>query len=379
MTAEELAQVPDRVEVAVVGLGLMGTAAAWALARRGHEVVAFDAHAAGHRFGSSHGSSRIFRRAYPEPEYVAMTGQALELWRELERATGTTLLVTTGGLDHGRDRDRDVRRLADALQAGGVAGTLLTAAEAAARWPHLRFEGMVLYHPQAGVIDPELVMAETSRLATSSGARLLREAPVDSVAARAAGAVVRLAGRTVQARTVVVAAGPWTPALLAQVVALPPLTVTQQPVFYYARREARDDSPWPTVLHDAARQVYGLPGGRDGGRPGTMKLGEHAAGRTTSAAGRDSLIDPATRRRMSDYVRRFWPGLDPEPVAERDCLYTWTPSQDFLLARYGDLVVCSACSGHAAKFTPLIGEWLADLVERRPLPATRLEQANAAL
>ena len=94
-----------------------------------------------------------------------------------------------------------------------------------------------------------------------------------------------------------------------------------------------------------------------------MKLGEHAAGRTTSPAQRDGVIDPATRRRMGDYVRRFWPGLDPEPVAERACLYTWTPSQDFLIARYGALVVCSACSGHAAKFTPLIGEWLADLVE----------------
>jgi monomeric sarcosine oxidase len=375
MTAEELAQVPDRVEVVVVGLGLMGTAAVWALARRGHEVVAFDAHAAGHRYGSSHGSSRIFRRAYPEAEYVAMTGQALELWRELERAAGTTLLVTTGGLDHGRDRD--VRRLSEALQAGGVVCTLLTPAEAAARWPHLRFEGTVLYHPQAGVIDPEVVMAETSRLAVSNGARLLREAPVESVASQADGAVVRLAGRTVQARTVVVAAGPWTPALLAQVVALPPLTVTQQPVFYYARRDERDDSLWPTVLHDAARQVYGLSGGRDGGRPGAMKLGEHAAGPKTSAARSDRVIDSATRRRMSDYVRRFWPGLDPEPVAERDCLYTWTPSQDFLVARYGALVVCSACSGHAAKFTPLIGEWLADLVERRPLPAARLAQANA--
>jgi glycine/D-amino acid oxidase-like deaminating enzyme len=377
MTAEELAQVPDRVEVAVVGLGLMGTAAAWALARRGHQVVAFDAHTPGHRFGSSHGSSRIFRRAYPEPEYVAMTGQALELWRELERATGTTLLVTTGGLDHGRDRD--VRRLSEALRAGGAPCTLLTPAEAVARWPHLRFEGTVLYHPQAGVIDPEVVMAETSRLASSHGARLLREAPVDSVASRPDGGVVGLAGRTVHADTVVVAAGPWTPVLLDRVVALPPLTVTQQPVFYYARRDARDDSSWPTVLHDAARQVYGLSGGRDGGTPGAMKLGEHAAGRATSAARRDGLIDPATRRRMSDYVRRFWPGLDPRPVAERDCLYTWTPSQDFLVARYGALVVCSACSGHAAKFTPLIGEWLADLVERRPLPAAaRLHRAYAA-
>ena len=215
MTAEELAQAPDRVEVAVVGLGLMGTAATWALARRGHEVVAFDAHAAGHRYGSSHGSSRIFRRAYPEPEYVAMTGQALELWRELERATGTALLVTTGGIDHGRDRD--VRRLFEALHAGGVACTLLAPAEAAGRWPHLRFEGAVLYHPQAGVIDPEVVMAETSRLAVNRGARLLREAPVDSVAEQADGVVVRVAGRTVWARTVVVAAGPWTPTLLAGV------------------------------------------------------------------------------------------------------------------------------------------------------------------
>ena len=376
MTAEELAGVPDRVEVIVVGLGLMGSAATWALARRGHEVVAFDAYAAGHRHGSSHGSSRIFRRTYPELEYVTMTGRALELWRDLEAATGATLLVTTGGLDHGRETD--VRRLYETLQAGGVDGHLLTAADAARRWPHLHFEGTVLFQPQAGVLDPELVMAETLRLAVDKGARVLREVQVDAVESHGAGAVVRLAGRTVEARTVVVAAGPWTPALLAHVAGLPRLTVTEQPVFYYARRDPGDESVWPIVLHDVARQVFGLSGGRDSGTPGAVKLGEHAPGRTTSAAHRDGMDDSVARSRMSDYVRRWWPGLDPTPVAERDCLYTRTPSEDFLVARYDGLVVCSACSGHAAKFTPLIGEWLAELVERRRPPASRLAQANGA-
>ena len=329
MTDDELAQVPDRVDVVVVGLGLMGSAATWALTSRSYSVVAFDAYPAGHRRGSSHGSSRIFRRAYLQADYVSMSGQALRLWRQLERAAGVTLLITTGGLDH--LPGRDVRPLFDVLQASGVACTLLTPAQAGKRWPHLHFEGEVLHHPEAGVIDPELTMAETLRLAVRDGAKVLREVVVRAIEPTASGACIRLAGRTLQARRVVVAAGPWTPDLLAHVVELPSLTVTQQSVFHFARRDPSDDSSWPTVIHDTDRMVYGLPGGRDGGIPGNMKLGEHAPGRMTNAESRDGVVDPEMRHRMSEYVRHWWPGLDPEPIAAYDCLYTWTQSKDFLI------------------------------------------------
>jgi len=373
---DDLALLPDRVDVVVIGLGLMGSAATWALTRRGHEVVALDALEAGHRRGSSHGSSRIFRRAYPQSDYVAMTGRALELWRELERAAGTTLLVTTGGLDHGPRRA--VRPLLEALRASGVACTPLSAREVGERWPHLRLEGDALYHPEAGVIDPEATMAATARLATGGGARVVREVPVEALEPAAAGVVVRLSDRVLRARRVVVAAGPWTPKLLAGVIDLPPLTVTEQAVFHFARHDPDDGSLWPTVIANTGREVYALPGGRDGGVAGNMKLGEHTPGRVTDPDARSGRTDLRQRSYVIEHVRRFWPGLAPEPVATYDCLYTRTANDDFVIDRRGALVVCSACSGHAAKFAPLIGEWLADLVEGRALPLGRFSLPPAS-
>ena len=125
------------------------------------------------------------------------------------------------------------------------------------------------------------------------------------------------------------------------------------------------------MIHDVGRKVYALPGGHDGAAPCSMKLGEHTAGPVADPEARRGAADAGRRRWMADYVRRFWPGLEPEPVAAYDCLYTRTESGDFVIDRRGLLVVCSACSGHAAKFTPMVGEWLADLVEGRFLPLQR--------
>src|SRR5580658_6774547 len=97
----------DRVDVVVIGAGLAGSAAAWALARRGRSVAVLEAFQAGHRRGSSHGSARIFRRAYPDPLYVRLTGQAQRLWRLLADEAGEEVVLTTGGLDYGPARTQE--------------------------------------------------------------------------------------------------------------------------------------------------------------------------------------------------------------------------------------------------------------------------------
>jgi sarcosine oxidase len=123
---------------------------------------------------------------------------------------------------------------------------------------------------------------------------------------------------------------------------------------------------WPSVIHERnpaeGVAVYHLAGGRDGGPGDDRKLGEHRAGRVTTAAARDGQIDAAIRGRLVGDVQRWLPGLDPSPRGEATCLYTLTPSEDFLLDRVGSLIVCSPCSGHGAKFAPLIGELTTGLV-----------------
>jgi monomeric sarcosine oxidase len=355
--------------IAVVGAGLMGAATAWQLARQGHQVTLIEAYDIGHQHGSSHGSSRIFRRAYADPFYVRLTGQAYEQWRELEHDASTPLLRTTGGLDLGEDRDPE--GLAAVLGTAGVPYELLGAHAAAERWPHIRFTGPALYHPDAGVIDADQTVVACVRRAIEHGADAVigvRVVDIDVLGDEKA-LLHTDDGREITADTVVIATGPWLPELELPV-ALPPLRVSQQQVFHFRQREP--GVRWPILVSkDATTQVFGLPSGSDGGPLPALKVAEHDRGTPTTARTRSSVVDPSSRTRVSDFVRDRLPGLDPAPVAETTCLYTTTPDEDFVLDRRGPLVVVSPCSGHGAKFAPLIGAMAADLATGRAEPHPR--------
>jgi monomeric sarcosine oxidase len=364
------------VDVVVIGAGLAGAATAWALARRGRAPLVLDAFGPGHRRGSSHGSSRIFRRAYPDPLYVRLTGRAGELWRALEEESGTGLLRVTGGLDHGRARDPE--RLHAVLSACGVASKLLGREEAAERWPAFTFSGPVLFHPEAGVIDPDLAIEQMRRLATAQGAEFCYGSPVVAIEASGPGAVVHTESRSVRAGVVVAAAGPWLGPLIGGHVPLPALTVTQQQAFHFGpvSGPAGGGGPdGPVFVYQDEVSVYGLPAGRDGG-PGTMKVAEHDNGTVTTAGTRDAVVSAASRDRVAAFVRSHLPGLDHRPVSDLSCLYTSTASEDFILDRRGPFVICSACSGHGAKFAPLTGELAADLACGAPAPEARFTLAG---
>jgi sarcosine oxidase len=344
--------------VVIVGAGLAGAATTWALARRDVPVVTLEQFVVGHPHGSSHGSARIVRRGYGDGLYVSLTGRSFELWRELEQATGAQILRMLGGIDFGARRN--VPRVAALLAEAGVPHEVLPGVEAEARWPGMVFEGGdVVHHEQAGTMDA----AGAVQAFLGDAARLGADIRTETSAVAVGPDGVRLAdGSTVPARRVVVAAGAWVTPLLSGLVQLPPLRITQQQIFHFPRLDA-EAMAWPSVIHEPDEHpVYHLAGGRDGGPGDDRKIGEHDAGVETTAAGRDGVVNPASRDRLVTYVRRWLPGLDPTPRGETTCLYTETPSEDFLIDRIGDLVVCSPCSGHGAKFAPLVGELVADLV-----------------
>ncbi|MEU6285293.1 FAD-dependent oxidoreductase [Streptomyces sp. NPDC047028] len=368
---------PERSDVVVIGGGLMGAATAWAAARRGLSVLLLEQYGPGHGRGSSHGSARIVRRGYDDPLYTRLTGRAFELWRELELQADAHLLRMLGSVDFGTRAYAE--SVAAQLAAAGVPHETLDAAEAERRWPGMRFEGPVVHHPQGGTVDAEAAVAAFLATAVVLGAVVRHGAEVRSLAPDGDGARVVLAdGTTLLARQVVVAGGAWTAGLLDGLVALPPLTVTQQDTFHFPRLDPAARA-WPSVLHEDGPGIYHLAGGRDGGPGDDRKIGEHYGGRRTTAAGRDGVITAASRARVSEYVRRWLPGLDPVPRSESSCLFTFTPSEDFLLDRVGPFVVCSPCSGHGAKFAPLIGELTADLVTgaARPPEQFRLSAHTA--
>jgi monomeric sarcosine oxidase len=368
-----------RADLVVVGAGLAGAAAAYAAADRGLNVVVLEAFGPAHRNGSSHGSARIFRRAYPDPLYVRLTGQSGRRWRALEAAAGESLLTLTGGIDFGSAREPE--RLHAVLTECGVPAELLPEQAAAERWPFIDFQGagQVMYHEDAGVLDPDRAIAAMLRLATARGADVRFDTPVVALAeAPGGGAVASTESEAFTAPVVVGAAGAWIAPLLGGLVELPTLTVTQQQVFHFAPAKGREAQPWPVFIGSGRGGYrYGLPGGRDGGVPGAVKIGEHDPGRATTAAGRDFRIDPASRDRVRAFVADRLPGLDPEPMNEASCLYTWTANEDFILDRPGGgpFVVASPCSGHGAKFAPLLGEIIADLAAGAPAPHPRFTLA----
>jgi monomeric sarcosine oxidase len=355
-----------RADVIIVGGGLAGSAAAWRLSERGRHVVLLEAFEPGHKLGSSHGSARIFRRAYPDPLYIRLTGLARDLWQELSMQVGEEFITITGAVDAGGQEPERMYRL---LTEQGVPAELLTPSKAAARWPGIAFgpdDGPVLYHPEGGVLDPDRAMAAMQRLAAARGADIRHRTRALSVT----GETVRTADEEFTAPVVVVAAGAWLAPLLGGQVRLPPLEVTQTQYFVFEQTKPRE---WPVFLRHSDPVLYALPAGSE--RPGALKVAVHGQGTVTTADTRDGVVNDGVRYLVRQFVMTSMPGLDPTPVAERTCLYTSTASEDFILDRRGPLVVASACSGHGAKFAPLTGELIADLADGKPQDERRFRLA----
>jgi sarcosine oxidase len=374
---------PASTDFVVVGAGLAGAATAWHLASRGHDVTILERTAPASHDGSSHGSARIFRYAYPDEFYTRMVIESKALWDELNRASGLELISPFGAVDYGSERRPEL--LARVLAEADVEHELLSAADARTRWPQMAFDTTVLWHPGAGVIDAETSVHAMLARAVQHGARLSTGWDVTGVAKTSGGYLLTsAAGEKLTAGNVVVSAGGWLPQLLGQLplpagflAGLPEITVRQEQAYHFRYREQR---PWPTFIHKRAGiQTYGLPGGRDAGFAG-QKVAEYNGGKHIPSAARQSgIVDPANRRRVAEYVRKYLPGLDPEPYAETTCLFTNTPNEDFLIDRADGLTILSPCSGHGAKFAPLIGQWAADLATGAGNVPARFRQATARI
>lgn len=366
----------DSTTHVVIGAGLAGASTAWHLARRGLDVVVLERDRPASRGGSSHGSARIFRYAYPNALYTELVQRSEPWWEELAGASGRDLMVRTGGLDHGTVAQ--TRELAAVLGARGVPHEVLGASEATERWPQLRFESEVLFQPGAGVLDAESTVLSMIDVAQRLGAELRLGWTVTSVEPDAGGYLLRSAqGDELRAQQITVAAGGWLPELLPVLPlsqafrsALPPFEVTQEQAFHFPYNDAFPAGTWPTVIHRTPGSLsYALPGGRDAGSRG-LKIAEfHAGKRLPSAAHQDRVITGSARARMIETVQSLYPGLRPEPYAETTCLFTMTPTEDFVIASHEGITILSACSGHGAKFAPLLGELVAKaLLDHVPLP-----------
>jgi monomeric sarcosine oxidase len=349
----------ERVEVAVVGAGLLGSATARALGARGVAAVLLEQFGPGHARGSSHGATRIFRLSYPDPGYVTMAVSALGAWARLQDDAGERLLIRTGGLDAGPGASRCGRALADC----GVDHSWLPAGEVRERFPGIatRPGESVLFQPDSGVCLAGRTVAALQRLAQRDGVPLRGHTPVLSIEPRDGRALLRTPAGELSANVAVITAGPWSERLLTGAVARAPrLTVTLQQVRYF-RPNDTGAGAWPTWIEWSEVELiwYAVP--MVGDAPG-VKVAAHIPGRAVDPAeGPFDQIDPAQDAQAAEYVRTRLPGLEPTRLGSETCLYTMSADEDFVLDREGPVVVGAGCSGHAFKFGPLLGEMLADL------------------
>ena len=366
-------------DVIVVGLGAMGAATAWQLAQRGARVLGIDRHAPPHDFGSSQGLTRITRLAVGEgAEYVPLVQRAHTLWREIEAATGTTLMRTTGGLVigrrhggagmHGQD-DFVASTLAVARQ-HGIAHELLDPATARQRFPPfaLRDDEHAFFEPSAGVLFPEACIGAQLRLAREQGATLRCDETVLSIERDGAALAVRTGRETHHAAQVVVTAGAWLPGLLggryAQTLRVQRQTLhwlrpttpeafapERCPVFIWAHGPTHADAFYGIPLAD------GTGGVKVGTQQHEVDTDPDSLDREVTAAETTALFTRHLHGRVL--------GLSDQRVRAAACLYTVAPDARFIIERHPQtkgLSVVSACSGHGFKHSAALGEALATQV-----------------
>lgn len=352
----------ERVDAIVIGGGAMGTACARSLGERGLETVLFEQFAIGHASGSSHGPTRIFRLAYPQPDYVRLARRALEAWRELEDAAGEELLVKTGGLYAGAWAEE----CGQALTVCGVPREWLPAAEAAERFPGIACEGIerLLYQEDGAVCLSDRTIEAQDRLARAAGVDVREGSEVIHIAVADDGISVDTGSGTVSAQAAVVAAGPWAGGLLSELAVELPLRPAFAQVSYFAPRPGAPAESLPTFIESDL-----VGGGLGSGGylippvagASELKVGDGTAGHTIDPSSSPRVVDEARAARDAAWVALRAPGFVPQPTRSETCVYTMTPDEDFVIERVGRVVIGSACSGHGFKFAPLVGSVLADL------------------
>jgi sarcosine oxidase len=367
-------------DVVVVGLGIMGTSALFHAARSGAKVLGIEAFGQAHRYGSSYGETRIFRRAYWEGEkYLPLLNRAHDLWMELQEMANEQLIVRTGGIFIGPQATGMVAGSRRTAEAGAVPHEVLDAAQIRKRFPAFRvadhMEG--IYEPGAAVI-----MAEKSRmcmmnLAIESGAEIHFEKLVQGIKdSGVSGLLVETAdGEQFRAGSVVVTTGPWIARDL-----LPELgrhiSSNKVPIYWFDVRSGKErdfaKSSFPAFLyeHPSGSLLYGIPNQVSAERG--VKIGFHNQQQAISDPDiLDRSVDGLHLQEISQFVELLFPGLNPDPISSRSCFYTMSSDESFLIGaskKTPNIFYASACSGHGFKFGTAIGESLSLLAQGKEPP-----------
>lgn len=368
-------------DVVVAGLGGFGSAAAAHLAARGARVLGLDPRPGAHAEGSSHGETRIVRQVYFEgAAYVPLLRRAYELWAGLRDADGEPLLRTTGGLFLGRPDTRVFRGSLETARHWDLEHEVLDAAEVHARFPAVvPPAGVVgLWEPLAGTVRPEAAVAAQLRRAAAAGAELRHDEALTGWRPTGDGVRVTTTRGGVETGALVLALGKWAPRLARLEL---PLVVERRVQHWFAPPRVEDFRPGrlPVWIWDRAdgTSCYGAPSQESAG---DVKAAVHFC-----AARPADAWSPAE---LAATLAELFPTLGDRHTRAAECWYTLTPDEHFVVGAHPDsarVVVAAGFSGHGFKFTPALGEVLADLALEGATPfdlttfaPTRLAAAGGA-
>ncbi|MBX7433393.1 N-methyl-L-tryptophan oxidase [Mycobacterium sp. Y57] len=353
-------------DVIVVGLGGMGSAAAYHLARRGVRVLGLEKFTPAHDRGSSHGGSRIIRQSYFEdPAYVPLLIRAYELWEELAQSTQLEVYRLTGGLFVGPPDCLTVSGSLRASQEWSLPHELLDAAEIARRFPTFTPApgDVALYEAKAGFARPEMTVQAHLDLAARAGATLRFGEEVLQWADAGAGVTVQTRTGTYTAGQLVICPGAWAPQLLTELGI--PINIERQVLYWLdPAGGTRPFEQHPIFINENAlgQQIYGFPA--IDGPAGGVKVAFFRKGQVCTPENIDRTVHDHEVEEMHQRVTELLPALSGAPVHTATCMYSNTPDEHFVIARHpGHANVTVACgfSGHGFKFVPVVGEITADL------------------
>jgi len=350
------------VDYVVIGLGALGSGAAWQLASRGHSVVGLEQFELGHARGASHDTSRILRHSYHTPTYVRLTQEAYDDWARLEAESGEELVTVVGGLDlFPPGCAISPVDYVDSLREVGIAFEELDVDEIRRRWPVFRPPPgtLGLYQARGAIVPAARGTAAMQRLATEAGATLLGSTPATRVSDHGSHLVVAAAGASYTCRGVVVAADAWTNHVLGGLGVEVPLTVTLEQPTYFAPPDPAPYQDLPLWIWMDEPSYYGFPCYSEP----TVKVAQDCGGPTVDPDHRTSEPDPEMLDRLRVFLASLLPGTGPA-VRSLRCQYTLTPDRDFVMAPVPGhpSVVVGLGSAHGFKFAPTFGRILADLV-----------------
>lgn len=349
----------------VIGVGGMGSATLYHLARRGARVLGLEQFDIPHDRGSSHGINRIIRLAYAEhPDYVPLLRRAYELWRELEHVVDERLLFITGGIDAGTENSDTVTGSLKSCRLHDIPYELMDAASVRRRFPGYRLPAdmVAVYQGDGGFVLSERSIVAHVTAAQALGAEVRARERVLEWHAENGGVRVRTGQDTYRARKLVVTAGPWAAAVVP---ALAHLAVPERQVLIWTQPLRPDYfrlGAFPVFNMEAAEgRFYGLP---IYAIPG-FKLGKyHHRHQRVDPEGMDRECHPEDEEVLREAIRRYFPDANGPTVSFRACLFTNAPDGNFLIdlhPEFAEVCIAAGFSGHGFKFCSVVGEIMADL------------------